>query len=99
MAETTPTPDLNRLAETTYEAYSVAMGGRDPSGLPLAPYADLNVTQQEAWKQAGLAAVGYAQAQAPSQPPSQPPPASGPPAPAAASAEEDEDAHRTGRRR
>ena len=59
--ETPETPEaLAARVEQAYAAYSVAMGGVDDMHRPLAPFADLHMRDQEAWKAATMAALSAA---------------------------------------
>ena len=59
---------MDVLVETAYTTYVTAMRGMDLEHRPLPPYADLPVSQQQAWRQALLAAIPMAATPAPEAP-------------------------------
>jgi hypothetical protein len=52
--------EVAAAAQAAYEAYSLAVGGRDRYQHPLEPYSDLHDVYKAAWEQAAMAAVGTA---------------------------------------
>jgi hypothetical protein len=51
--------ELAPAAQAAYEAYALAVGGRDPYQHPMEPYSDLHDVYKAAWEQAAHAALVY----------------------------------------
>jgi hypothetical protein len=87
--------EVTAAAQAAYEAYSLAVGGRDRYQHPMEPYSDLHDVYKAAWEQAAMAAVGTL--------PAVPPKEAATPAPAPATKadveDEDEEPRQPGRRR
>jgi hypothetical protein len=75
--------EVAAAAQAAYEAYALAVGGRDPYQHPMEPYSDLHDIYKAAWEQAAMAAVGTVGTVTPtaaSTPPGVAAPAAGAPA-------------------
>jgi hypothetical protein len=82
---------IDQMVETAYTTYVTAMGGQDLERRPLAPYADLPVAQQQAWREALLAAMSMAGAEPAARTDAPPAQADAPVSPPAAPVPDEED--------